>query len=42
MRCEMKFFILKIFLVSKFCGEFIDVVNILFINRVIWEKICLY
>lgn len=42
MPCEMKFSALKTFLVSKFCGKFIDAVNISFTNRAIWEKICLH
>lgn len=36
----MKFSTLKTFLVSKFFGKCIDVVNISFTNRAIWE-ICL-
>lgn len=42
MSCEMKFCTLKTILVSKICGKFIDVVNISFTNRAIWEKICLH
>jgi hypothetical protein len=42
MPCEMNFSTLKTFLVSKFCGKFIDVVNISFTNRAIWEEICLH
>lgn len=36
-----KFSTLKTFFVSKFSGKFIDVVNISFTNRAIWE-ICLH
>lgn len=39
----MKFSTLeKHFLVRKFCGKFINVVNISFTNRAVWEKTCLH
>lgn len=37
--CEMSISTLKTVLVSKFCGNFIDVVNISFTNRAVWGRL---